>query len=150
MPSRDPTPIPGFGRDLLAKAPGIWGRVAKDIFTDTTGQGYAIGRVLVVPLLVAGLGIPVAIIVFLMRQVTKPQVAEWVSLLSAIGPYLLFVSAAIVSVVTLTAPTDPGGAWWSKSNAPPPAQPDPVPPAPAKRPPAADEDPAPRVPEGTS
>lgn len=124
MAARDPLPVPGFGAPVSRAASDLIGRIARDAFTDVTGNGFAIGRFLGAGLFGIGLIlIPMGVVIFLTLQPVKPAVAEWVELLDSLGPYFAWTSAAVVTLITLTAPVDPGGAWWSKKNAPPPVAP---------------------------
>lgn len=99
---------------------GLLTRVARDWFTDATGRGYSIGRGLGTFIILLFCCFPIGIAIFMGVQTgNKPSMADWVQLLNALALYVPAVSAAAAGLILGTAPTDPGGAWWSHTNAPP-------------------------------
>ena len=99
-------------------------KVIKDYMTDATGNVYSIGRALGVVLFLLGLLFPMVLGVFL-ALTSKPTMAEWVSFMGALGIYFPTLVASVVLLITGSAPVDPGGRWWAKSNEPPPVEPPP-------------------------
>lgn len=93
--------------------------VLRDWFTDSTGQGYSIGRALGVYVIFLGTTAPIAVGIFMAVQLDKPTMADWVSFIGSLVPYFPAVAAAGSVLILGAGATDPGGAWWSRSNAPP-------------------------------
>lgn len=102
--------------------PPLINRILKDCFTDATGQGYSIARIVgAIIALIFILVIP-AFIVFwqaLGFGGPKPTITEWRELLGALQTYIPAIALAVAGFIGIAGATDPGGAWWSRSNAPP-------------------------------
>lgn len=80
--------------------------VAKHIFTASDGDTYAVGRVLGIVMLAFGLLAPTAGAIYLCFT-DPPTWEDFDRLLQGMGFYLGLVAAAVVALITLTAPTEP-------------------------------------------
>ncbi len=98
--------------DLMTKMLNDW-------FTDATGTGYSIGRALAVWLFLPASMAPLGMGIY-MAYTGKVAMNDWVALLGGCVAYYPSLAAAATALILGTAPTDPGGRWWDKKNAPAP------------------------------
>jgi hypothetical protein len=92
---------------LVAGVRSLLAHVAKHLFTDASGETYAIGRLLGVALIVWGLGAPTVVAVYyLVWGEPRPILGDWIAFVDAMVLYLPSLTAAVVGLITLTIPAE--------------------------------------------